>query len=56
MNEIVIFFIILIFVIAYLFRQIYEVKRKLVRLIQENAVIWQFIKEQENRWFIYYYL
>lgn len=49
MNEIVIFFIILIFIIAYLFRQIYEVKRKLVRLMQENAVIWQFIKEQESR-------
>ncbi|MFL0165919.1 MULTISPECIES: hypothetical protein [Clostridium] len=49
MNGIIIFLIILIFAIAYLIRQIYEIKRRLVRLIQENAVIWQFIKEQENR-------
>ncbi|EKQ53631.1 MULTISPECIES: hypothetical protein [unclassified Clostridium] len=49
MNGVIIFFIILIFIIAYLIKQIYEVKRRLVRLIQENAVIWQLIKEQENR-------
>ncbi|WP_297421782.1 hypothetical protein [Clostridium sp.] len=49
MNGVIIFFMILIFIIAYLVRQIYEIKRRLVRLIQENAVIWQLIKEQENR-------
>ncbi|WP_419259107.1 hypothetical protein [Clostridium chromiireducens] len=49
MNGILILFIILIFTIVYWVRQIYEIKRRLVRLIQENAVIWQFIKEQENR-------
>ncbi|OPJ65593.1 hypothetical protein CLCHR_05770 [Clostridium chromiireducens] len=49
MNGILILFIILIFIIVYWVRQMYEIRRRLVRLIQENAVIWQLIKEQENK-------
>lgn len=49
MNGILILFIILIFIIVYWVRQMYDIKRRLVRLIQENAVIWQLIKEQENK-------
>lgn len=38
-----------IFISVYLIIEISKTKKKLVRLIQENAVIWQFIKEQENK-------
>lgn len=49
MSALEIFLIILIFIIAYLIVEISKVKKKLVRLIQENAVIWQFIMEQEKK-------
>ena len=48
MGALDILLIILIFLIAYLIVEISKVKKKLVRLIQENAVIWQFIREQEK--------
>ncbi|GAA0076027.1 hypothetical protein UT300005_04050 [Clostridium sp. CTA-5] len=38
-----------IFITVYLIIEISKTKKKLVRLIQENAVIWQFIKEQKNK-------
>ena len=49
MSALEILFVILIFIITYLMVQMSKVKRKLVRLIQENAVIWQFIREQEDK-------
>jgi len=49
MNEFGILFIILIFIITYLMVQMSKIKKKLVKLIQENAVIWQFIREQEDK-------
>lgn len=49
MNVLEILFVILMFIITYLMVQMSKVKRKLVRLIQENAVIWQFIREQEDK-------
>lgn len=49
MSVLEILFTILIFIITYLMVQMSKVKRKLVRLIQENAVIWQFIREQEDK-------
>lgn len=41
--------IMLIFIGAYLVIEVSRTKRKLVRLIQENAVMWQIIREQENK-------
>lgn len=49
MSALDILLILLVFIIAYLIMEISKVKKKLVRLIQENAVIWQFIKEQEKK-------
>ena len=49
MSALDILLIILVFIIAYLIMEISKVKKKLVRLIQENAVIWQFMKEQEKK-------
>jgi hypothetical protein len=49
MSVLEVLFVILIFIITYLMVQMSKVKRKLVRLIQENAVIWQFLKEQEDK-------
>lgn len=49
MSVLEILFVILIFIITYLMVQMSKVKRKLVRLIQENAVIWQLIREQEDK-------
>lgn len=40
---------ILIFISIYLFIETAITKKKLVRLIQENAVIWQYIREQKNK-------
>lgn len=44
-----ILFMILVFIITYLIIQMAQIKKKLVRLIQENAVIWQFMKEQGDK-------
>lgn len=44
-----ILFIMLTFIIAYLMREIFKIRKRLVNLIQENAVIWQFIREQEDK-------
>jgi len=49
MSTLEILFIIVIFIITYLMIQMSQIKKKLVRLIQENAVIWQFIREQEDK-------
>lgn len=49
MGVLEILFIILTLVFGYLIIQISQVKKKLVRLIQENAVIWQIIREQEKK-------
>ena len=49
MSVLEILFVILIFIITYLMVQMSKVKSKLVRLIQENAVIWQFLREQEDK-------
>ncbi len=49
MSLVEIMFIILSFITAYSIMQIVEIKKKLVRLVQENAVIWQFIKEHEYK-------
>lgn len=37
-----------LFFIIYMVYEIYSMKKKLVRLIQENAVLWQVIKEIED--------
>lgn len=49
MGALEVLLIILIFIITYLIVEISKVKKRLVRLIQENAVIWKFIKEQEGK-------
>jgi hypothetical protein len=49
MSALEILLIILIFIITYLMVEISKVKKRLVRLIQENAVIWKVIKEQVGK-------
>lgn len=41
--------IIISFIIIYLIIEMNKTKKNLIRLMQENAVIWQFIKEQGNK-------
>lgn len=49
MSALEILIIILIFITGYLMVEMSKAKKRLVKLIQENAVIWQFIREQEDK-------
>ena len=49
MSELKILIIILIFITIYLMVEMSKAKKRLVKLIQENAVIWQFIREKEDK-------
>ncbi|MDU5110198.1 MAG: hypothetical protein E6248_07095 [Clostridium sp.] len=42
-------YIICLFFMTYIIYEIIDIKRKVIRLTQENAVLWEFIKENDNK-------